>query len=508
MKLRESASKLFSDSRALIVISGLMAIGVATILGGHAATITHSLQPETGNAPGYLIGTSDLASGKQFIRFGSGSACDDPAYTYNGYRRPYGPRAAYNVPACAVGKWNERSDDWVNRLASYGIQANPTRYDNNGVSTLSTNLDFGVEFGPVSGNLNGTDYSIPVYDARTATEQVRVFINRSYLGYNANLGGTYIDSPSYNWDAKAPWNPAWLPSDGFDQLLIAINPDTGQEWFYWAAIRQDMPSHYDHNTSGCITTEALLHGYNPAVDLCAAALRATKTTSGQPADFRTFEGNQPGSSGGGLQNYAGLVTPEEVASGKIRHAMKFPISNPMFGPACSKSLNINDPSVGTTCGTEFAPAGNFEAIGNTTGLFGGTRLFAPGNTPDERRANTVPEGLRFALNITDGEINSWLDSRGYTGRKRETARIFAVAMRDYGIIITDGTAGGAFIQTAGSVNPDTAQKWKDLGLTDDSYDLLFKLVTKDRLYALKPAINECADGTTSHYYCPSDLSHY
>ncbi len=50
--------------------------------------------------------------------------------------------------------------------------------------------------------------------------------------------------------------------------------------------------------------------------------------------------------------------------------------------------------------------------------------------------------FRFALDITDAEIESWLDSRGYQNAKRRTAAIFARALRDYGWMITD-TSGFA-----------------------------------------------------------------
>ena len=60
-----------------------------------------------------------------------------------------------------------------------------------------------------------------------------------------------------------------------------------------------------------------------------------------------------------------------------------------------------------------------------------------------------PDGLRIAVNITDAQINNWLDSRGFTGAKRNTARIFAVAMRDYGGIVLETGCYGIGMETDG-----------------------------------------------------------
>ncbi len=61
---------------------------------------------------------------------------------------------------------------------------------------------------------------------------------------------------------------------------------------------------------------------------------------------------------------------------------------------------------------------------NLTSESGGGRHVPPGVTLDDLRARSVPEGTRFALHITDAEIDAWLTSRGYTGQKRATARVF------------------------------------------------------------------------------------
>ena len=127
---------------------------------------------------------------------------------------------------------------------------------------------------------------------------------------------------------------------------------------------------------------------------------------------------------------------------------------------------------------------------------------------DQQRANTVPEGLRFSIRVTETQIEQWLDSRGYQGAKRETARIMAVSLRDYGWFITDTSATAAFFQVAGGANTADAARWRALGVDGDGRDLLKGLFTQDRLVAWEPATNTCSDGMTSHWYCWATASGY
>jgi hypothetical protein len=104
---------------------------------------------------------------------------------------------------------------------------------------------------------------------------------------------------------------------------------------------------------------------------------------------------------------------------------------------------------------------------------------------------TVPDGMRFALNITDADITKWLDSRAYTGRLRETARIFAVALRDYGFIIAETGCGGTHIETDSALYGNAAILWQNLGITKDGTNtpkknLIAGLITTQNLYVVNP----------------------
>lgn len=437
------------------------------------------------------------------------STCGKRVVNYN-YKRPFGD-TAINTPLCELPKWS-RSDDMVNRLSdnAYANGYLGTKVVKPGTKSVPmTKLDFKMQFGLEEGSGFANDYSIPVYKASDATQQVRVRLNSAYAVAGTNIGGDdWLNNSSYDWGKTIPWNPNWRPSAGSDSQMVIIDDAKGIEIDLWGVSRTDIPSSL--NISGClgdINNILFRGGYDANVDLCVATAYIIKTPDKKIADYRTYEGNHPHSTGVGLQSYAGLVTPDEVQAGEIRHALKFAPTNTMFGPECPQNIDINDPAIGVSCGVALAPAGQFEKIGNTDGmdfnpvLNPGGLAFSSGKTADERRAGTVPEGMRFGLNITDSEINNWLDSRGYTGRKRETARIFAVAMRDYGLIVTDSGGGGAIIQAQGGRNTETARNWRNLGIDGDGTDLLFGLFTKDKMYVAEPATNTCGSNTTTRFWC-------
>jgi hypothetical protein len=96
--------------------------------------------------------------------------------------------------------------------------------------------------------------------------------------------------------------------------------------------------------------------------------------------------------------------------------------------------------------------------------------------------------MRFAIHMTDGQIEQWLDSRSYRGALRNTARIFAVAARDYGFIITNTSCWDTGFVTDGMFNPATRSKWLALGIPDDgSTSLLHGLFTSDNMWAVAPS---------------------
>jgi hypothetical protein len=377
------------------------------------------------------------------------------------------PQAApWNVPAAAIAT-SPRSADWARRLWN-----GADRYDH----------DWSIEFGL---DAPGNDYSIPVYSTVDATTTTRIF-QRPVAGWNGHFdvaNGSAI-----------PWNPSWMPSDGSDGFVVVLDPGTGKEWDIWALTS---PAHQSGSLSSLecsLDVGDASAGFDADVDLCAASVNLVRSPDGKAADVRSYRGNSPGAGGAGLQNSVALTTPAEVASGVITHALKFSIAATMTGPACGPEVTTpDDPQVGTTCGVAVAPAGQFER---------GAGLSTPADL-----AGMVPEGTRVVIDRTDAQIESWLDSRALTGALRRTARTFAVALRDYGLIVTDSSPGPAFVQVSGGRNPATATGWRALGITDDGSNLLAGLVTETDIRVLEPAVNQCAGGT-SRLQCWASASGY
>ena len=164
-------------------------------------------------------------------------------------------------------------------------------------------------------------------------------------------------------------------------------------------------------------------------------------------DYRTKTDCWPYSRGIGCQYLAMLVRPEEVASGQISHALSMPITNP------SKTSYV-------------APATKLEHSGSET-------------------ANPIPEGMRFALNVTDAEIESWVATKPAAYQK--LARTVARALRDYGWFITD-TSGAAHLQFESQASADAL--WKSQGIDPASStvsNLMDGLMTQSRIYSIVPS---------------------
>ena len=172
-----------------------------------------------------------------------------------------------------------------------------------------------------------------------------------------------------------------------------------------------------------------------------------------PGSYWTREIGFPPSRGAGIPYLAMLVRPAEVEQGVIPHALSMPIRNP-----------------------------------------DGASYVAPA-TKLERRTDVagVPEGMRFALRMDDGEIDRWVADLPpeLPPATRHTAAVIARALRDYGWFVTD-TTGSAHLQLEDRIT--AGKDWDRLGLSDRevagrSYprDLLDGLIRPERIVALVPS---------------------
>jgi hypothetical protein len=278
--------------------------------------------------------------------------------------------------------------------------------------------------------------------------------------------------------------------------MVIVDSHTGEEYDLWAVSTPSFSPTYLSQAECLQTLANILAGYNPTADLCAAAVMRVRDPSGTTADVRTYRGNYPPSTEVGIQNSAGLATPTEVATGRIPHALRTAVSTTatLSGPRCPTDVTgPDDPRVGTTCGIAVAPAGKHNAINRIS-------------TPDQL-AKAVPQGTRFVIDLTDTQIDQWLDTRGYTGTLRATARTFAVALRDYGMIQVMNTPGPWTIPVSGGRNPTTAAGWRSLGITDDGAHLLDGLVTPNRIRVLQAPTNHC-NGIATQIACWSSDTSY
>lgn len=266
------------------------------------------------------------------------------------------------------------------------------------------------------------------------------FDDYTYPVYEVTSGlPQYTVQLSTNWGNMdghtMPWDPSWQPAPGTDAQVIVIDPASGYEW--------------DLFKVSVNTATQTISATN--ANLIQRGLDAG--TGSDPASYFTKENGFRPSRGIGIQYLAMLVRPEEITQGSIPHALSMPIRN--------------------TDGTTYvAPATKLE---HNTGI--------PG----------IPEGTRFALQVTDAEIEQWISTlpSGLSLSARNAARTIAHALRDYGWFITD-TAGSAPFQFEARVS--AGSEWDALGLGTQTLggkeyprDLLDGLITSDRIYTLVPS---------------------
>lgn len=80
----------------------------------------------------------------------------------------------------------------------------------------------------------------------------------------------------------------------------------------------------------------------------------------------------------------------------------------MIGPECNDADMLDTSKSGRTCGFALLPAGQFENKGAT-----GTEAV---------RSQSIPEGIRFAIDITDQQIDAFLATKNYSTPKANTAK--------------------------------------------------------------------------------------
>lgn len=434
--------------RAGFLVGVFSIVGVVLVVLSHAQTPATSLEAEDGTTANVSIVSPAGTSGGGAVCFGSQATC------VSGRMRFFADDASWNKTVSQVGGEFTQLQSFAQRLYDYGG---------------------GVKNGPSPNimSLSIKDYSTPIYNAADATTTARVFqVVWSQNQQNLSHSGFSIGD-------TIPWNDSWKPGTGNDNIMSIINYQTGKVYELWG-VGQAKPGCFDffgpNNAAG-------YDGNNPT-HLCMAGVE-TYDNLWTAKDGSTVIGR-----GMGINKMALIVRADEVATGDIGHALPLTISNPMFGPTMvSPAYDGLQAGAGVTKGFYMKPATRLEHMMGTTIDLGSSEV-----TPltDEQRAKTVPSGMRFAIRITEPQITAWLDSKNYTGKKRESAQTFARAWRDYGAIVAETGGWGIGIETDGVIGP-AKSKWQALGLYDVATDTVSNiafdgLITRDNLYVVKPPL--------------------
>lgn len=402
------------------------------------------------------------------------------------YQVPFG-NAVWNQPICGKPRY-ANSAEYVNRLLRWGVPNTTglTEEPKNGYVVAGTSFPKPPKPDDPTGL--GTLFAIEVYYASNATTTTR--IQASVYDSNLDSNVPYGDIRRQLPESKIPWNPGWLTGEGGDNAIVILDDRPGP-------------------TQGRIYK---ISGYKrdfQALTQCGPFFReeriCTYTTSvgrdlkGNYVDYRTYEGFLD-QRGVGLSALAGMVRPEEIVAGEIRHAVGLVVPNTAFGPPCSKEQRGTN-AEGFTCGVAFAPASKHEWSGATN--LG--HMKDPTIRSTYTLEKTIPEGILFAIDITDAQIEAWLNSNPDLSKnpnRKRTARIIATAIRDYGMMIVDTNASRPGLQLEGGVNPESRSLWRSLGMAPEDGDSMLKgLITANNLYVVEPPTVQCIDGTSSKYSC-------
>jgi hypothetical protein len=290
--------------------------------------------------------------------------------------------------------------------------------------------------------------------------------------WNVKVAGLPLHSDSALLSALL-WNDATADRAGnfnlsFDGYTYPVYELTGNETEMPVEITNDWGSNIDGGTmpwnpnwQAASGTDGQVIVLDPATgrewDLWQVSYEDGQVTASNgnlvDGNYWTKEDGFAPSRGCGIQYLAMLVRPFEIACGEIRHALSMPIANPSGEMYVAPATKLEHPDLG---------AG-------------------------------IPEGMRFAIDVTDQEIEDWVNAlpAELSEETKSSARIIGTALRDYGWFITD-TSGGAHLQFEDRVTAKEA--WVALGLGEQEVawsvyprDLTDGLITEDNIYAVVPS---------------------
>ena len=319
-------------------------------------------------------------------------------------------------------------------VAQIGLAADQTGWAKKFVGTAPMYLNCGSK----------STFHVPIFDKANAKSMV-VPIQYAWMAGQGSLG---VTDPAYKWwdyflPASQKWKPVMVPFDdsfmpppgvGGDRTICVVDYTNGNVWEYWMV--------GDENGG---VGDARLNPNN-LLKVNWADSHGVKTVAMAQINMysgvysRTDLAGRVTIRGCGLDKLAGNIRAQEVLDGVIKHLINWTIATPASGAE----------------NTFFRPATRLEHQKESTLALGGV---TPIKIPNDI---ALPSGARFSLTLSDFDIEFLLNFHGLIGPIKETMRIILVAMRDYGIMVTETGGWGGGVET--DFGPNTKLAWDSLGV--------------------------------------------
>ena len=341
------------------------------------------------------------------------------------------PGASWNKSATAMGMAADSLQHYATRFCQYA----------------------GGAAGPGHMGLSLKDYSVPIYNTSITPPNTSV---RVYQATWSQSSGNVFSNCKIG--DTIPWNFAWKPGTGSDRIIIVEDPKTEKVYYIWCCY-EPLSAGWDWFGPNN------MNGFNQTADSNKIVVGAM----GVSKNIYSTAWKQNLERGMGTSKRMLITTADEVASGDIGHALEMTIANTTF--AVYPGVAGRD---------YFYPA--------TRAEWDIKKAPYRSSKPDLDVTHQIPEGMRFALKITDSEIETFLDLKKLSGPFRNTVKVFIYALRDYGWIVAETGAWGCYIETSGIVGPDKS-KWVSLGVDEKNIvaqtEVLRGLLTPERVYVVK-----------------------
>ena len=178
---------------------------------------------------------------------------------------------------------------WTQTVDGAGQALDPSSAALVGTLLADVNKEQAGNYGPW---INTTKYSVPVYDVPAGQPLVPVTLTRPY---SSALTASFA--------AGVPIPPGAKPAAGTDEHMVIYQPSSDTMWEFW---------HMAQNTQG----------------QWSAAWGGTMTNASQNPGYFSGADAGWGATASSLPLVDGLITPAELQSGQINHALSFAIPYP------------------------------------------------------------------------------------------------------------------------------------------------------------------------------------